>query len=74
MDRFLQFYPSRCLECPELLNEATAGDLCAACVERARAAAGADREPDGHAAAGHQDAADPGPADEVAARHASSAG
>ncbi|NNG02948.1 MAG: hypothetical protein HKM95_02460 [Inquilinus sp.] len=75
MDNFLKYYPSRCLECPELLDEATAGDRCAACVERARdAQAAADREPIGHRVAGHHDSVDPDPADEVAPKRVFSAG
>jgi len=56
MDKFLHFYPSRCLECPEMLNEATAGDRCAACVERARnATANTDHEAEGRRLPGHRD-------------------
>lgn len=36
------YFPDRCIECPALLSEATAGDRCAECLERARVAAKGD--------------------------------
>ena len=75
MDNFLRFYPGRCLECPELLNDATAGDRCAACVERARdAAADADRDIEGRRSSAHRNEVKSDPIHEVTPKRAASAG
>lgn len=36
MDDHERYFPDRCIECPALLSEMTAGDRCAECMERAR--------------------------------------
>ena len=75
MTKSPQYYPDRCLECPELLNEATAGDRCAACVEHERAArADAGRGPDDQSEAGDRGTGDEVPANAVMPNPALSAG